>query len=275
MKNNYDLDPEDSQGSREVQDPLLESLIPEPLGPTRAEALKRGLMQRIRQSRESGKAFINVRLNEGEWQNLVPGVRVKRLSDSQRAVLLDLDAGAMIPFHRHFEDEECVVLRGEARLGDVVVRPGDYHLASTGSRHGVVRSDGGALLYLRGTPIGHGLEVARDVVSALLPGRGQAPVTIPREEGVWADYAPGVRSKLLRDDGVCRSLLLRIEPGASAHTHDHPQDEECLVVEGEVFIGDTLLRPGDYQLAPRGTHHPVVSSDVGALLFVRGASTTA
>lgn len=41
------------------------------------------------------------------------------------------------------------------------------------------------------------------------------------------------------------------------------------MVEGEAFAGDTLLQPGDYQLAPRGVVRPALSSDVGGLLFVR------
>jgi hypothetical protein len=38
-----------------------------------------------------------------------------------------------------------------------------------------------------------------------------------------------------------------------------------------VFLGDILLREGDYQLAPAGISHGEVYSDVGALLFRRGA----
>ncbi|HMV63509.1 MAG TPA: cupin domain-containing protein [Rhodocyclaceae bacterium] len=272
MNDKHTLDPDDPEGARDVQEKILESLTPLPLPPGQASAIKLRLFERIRASRDAGKDFINVRIEDGEWESLVPGVRVKRLCQRQRAVLLDLQPGAIIPFHRHHEDEECVVLRGEAELGGITVREGDYHLASAGSRHGAVRSPSGALLYLRGTSIGHGLEVARDVLTALLPGLGQVPCTIPSNGGEWADYAPGVRVKILRDDGHSRSMLLRLEPGAAAERHHHPLDEECLVMEGEVFIGDQLMRPGDYQLAPQGTDHPLVSSDIGSLLFVRGAS---
>jgi hypothetical protein len=52
----------------------------------------------------------------------------------------------------------------------------------------VVRSSGGALLYLRGTPIGHGMEVARDVISALLPAAVRCPsrCTATKENGLNA-----------------------------------------------------------------------------------------
>lgn len=272
MSDKYELDPEDPDGARPVADALAESLPPILPAEPRRSALRERLLARVLASREEGRGLIHVPLDEGEWQTLLPGVKMKRLSEDQRAVLLELAPGAALPVHRHHEDEECVVLRGEARLGDIAVGEGDYHLAPPGSRHGVVRSDTGALLYLRGTPIGHTPEVLRDLVSAWLPGQGQAPLTIRAGEGAWSNFAAGVQAKLLRQDAESRSMLLRIAPGASVAPHDHPVDEECLVLEGEAFIGGRSMLPGDYQVAPRGTPHGTLHSDGGALLFVRGAA---
>jgi len=53
--------------------------------------------------------------------------------------------------------------------------------------------------------------------------------------------------------------------------HVHGQDEECMVLEGEVRIGDLVVRAGAYHLAPRGVAHEPISSEHGALLFLRGA----
>jgi quercetin dioxygenase-like cupin family protein len=267
----YSLDPEEPETVQAVQDALALALAPAPLPEARQEAIRRRLMERVRASLHTGRQFIHVPLAEGEWRQLLPGVRAKTLSADQRAVLLDLDPGASLPVHRHHEDEECVVLRGEASLGDIQVRHGDYHLARAGSRHGTVRSATGALLYLRGVPIGHGAEVLRDIVTAWLPGAGEAPLTLREGEGPWADLEPGVHARLLRDDGVSRSCLLRLDPGARLTRH-HSGDEECLLVDGEAFLADDLLRPGDYHLAPAGTPDKEVHSDVGAVLFVRGAS---
>lgn len=272
MNNKHLLDPDDEAASRAVQDALLEALPPVQLAPERAGVIKLSLLQRIKANREAGKAFIHMRFEDGEWENLVPGVRVKRLAGNQRGVLLDLQPGAVIPFHRHHQDEECVVLRGEAQLGDITVRAGDYHLATAGSRHGAVRSSSGALVYLRGTPIGHGMEVARDVLMGLLPGRGQTPHTIHRDDGQWIDHAPGVRLKLLREDAHGRSQLLHLEPGATADLHARPLNEECLVMEGEASFGDQLMRQGDYRLAAARAVNPVLSSDIGSLLFLRSAA---
>jgi uncharacterized cupin superfamily protein len=67
-------------------------------------------------------------------------------------------------------------------------------------------------------------------------------------------------------------MLVRMQPGARVPTHPHPIDEECLMLEGEMFLGDTLLRAGDFQLAPAGTRDADVVTDVGALFYVRGAA---
>jgi hypothetical protein len=43
------------------------------------------------------------------------------------------------------------------------------------------------------------------------------------------------------------------------------------VLQGEMFLGDILLRAGDYQLAPAGGTHFGETSDVGVLFFFHGA----
>lgn len=45
-------------------------------------------------------------------------------------------------------------------------------------------------------------------------------------------------------------------------------DEECLLLEGDAFIGDTLLRTGDWQLAPTGSKSRLITTDKGALVFM-------
>lgn len=267
-----DLD--DPRSVEAVECALAEALTPiSPDGP-RTSALRVQLMQRARASRAGEERFVNVRRDEGKWRPLVRGVRVKTLCQGARArsVLVELDAGAALPTHRHHEHEECVVLRGEARLGELQVRRGDYHLAPAGSRHGRVSSATGALLYLRGTSIGSGVGVARDLITAWLPGAGADPITVRADEGEWRDFAPGVQIKSLWRDAGAQSMLLRLQAGARADAHAHSTEEECLMLDGEAFLGDTLLRAGDYQLAPAGTRHRALSSDVGALLFVHGTA---
>ena len=268
------LDPDDPRGSAALEQALTEVLVP--IAPDAADAsrMRARLLDRVRASRAADERFINVRREEGGWRPLVKGVRVKLLCEGadSRSVLVELQAGAALPTHRHHEHEECVVLRGEAQLGELQVRRGDYHLALAGSRHGRVSSRSGALLYLRGTSIGSGIEVARDLITAWLPGAGADPITVRAGEGEWRDFAPGVQSKSLWQDEGAHSMLLRLQPGARIAGHPHPVPEECLMLEGEAFFGDTLLRSGDFQFAPAGTAQREVTSDVGALLFVHGAA---
>lgn len=271
------LDPDDPQGSAALEAALAAALAPIAPDARRTSALRDRLMARASASRAAEGRLINVRREEGEWRALARGACVKTLCEGPRgrSVLVRLDPGGVLPPHRHHEHEECVVLEGEAELGAhderIRVSRGDYHLAPAGSRHGRVRSRSGALLYLRGTPIGSGLRVARDLVAAWLPGDGARLRTTRASEGEWRDLAPGVRQKPLAGDDWSMSMLVRLQPGARLGGHAHVIDEECVMLEGEAFFGDTLLRAGDFQLAPAGSVHRDVTSDVGALLFVHGA----
>ena len=100
-------------------------------------------------------------------------------------------------------------------------------------------------------------------------------VTLRATEGEWIDVGPGVELKLLRSDADSRSYLLRLHPGGRIPPHRHVDiDEECIVLEGEAAIGSLRLTQGDYHLAPRGVPHDWLSSDTGALLFLRADTQT-
>ncbi len=98
-------------------------------------------------------------------------------------------------------------------------------------------------------------------------------LTIFGDGGDWVALAPRVRMKKLHQDAGGRSYLLRLEPGAVLPSHAHEGDEECLMMEGEVFLGELLVRAGDYHLAPAGTRHSGITSPAGALLFIRSAAS--
>lgn len=97
------------------------------------------------------------------------------------------------------------------------------------------------------------------------------PLTVRAAEGDWQPFLPKVQLKRLLQEGDTLTYLLRLEPGAIIVPHEHPQDEECIVLEGEARIGDLVLRAGDYHVAPQGVPHDAVRSESGALLFLRGA----
>ena len=91
-----------------------------------------------------------------------------------------------------------------------------------------------------------------------------------RDEG-WKPLMPKVQIRVLRRDAETMSYLLRLEPGAEVPSHPHPIDEECMVLEGELQIGELSLGAGDFHLAHRGVPHGVLSSRTGATIYLRGA----
>jgi hypothetical protein len=94
--------------------------------------------------------------------------------------------------------------------------------------------------------------------------------TIRGDEGTWNVLIPGLSMKLLREDEATRSYLLRLAPGVRLPAHDHTCDEECIVLEGEVWLGNVHAYAGDYHLACRGLPHGELHTETGCLLFLRG-----
>lgn len=87
------------------------------------------------------------------WQTLAPGLSLRLLAwphDGVAPFLLRLDAGAVIPPHRHRHDECCLLLDGEMHSEDLLLLPGDFQLARAGGLHREVASERGALLYIHG-----------------------------------------------------------------------------------------------------------------------------
>ena len=83
---------------------------------------------------------------------------------------------------------------------------------------------------------------------------------------------PGVAIRVLNVDRERRqfSAVIRLDAGATYPSHAHDGPEECVVLEGELLVGDVRMRPGDYQRAEPGSAHSDQWSETGALLFVTG-----
>ena len=84
--------------------------------------------------------------------------------------------------------------------------------------------------------------------------------------------ATGVEQKILWRDGEVISRFIRLAPDSRLPAHAHAGEEECMMLAGDAFFGDLLLQAGEFHLAPAGSEHGEVSSDAGALLFVRGCA---
>lgn len=98
--------------------------------------------------------------------------------------------------------------------------------------------------------------------------------TVRAGEGAWQPLRPGVTLKLLREDPLARRMTawIRLLPGSSLESHRHEQAEECLVIEGEILIGEHRLGAGDLHVAGAGTAHDLIRSPHGALLLVHAQS---
>jgi quercetin dioxygenase-like cupin family protein len=96
--------------------------------------------------------------------------------------------------------------------------------------------------------------------------------TLRNTEGVWKAMGPGTEFKVLHIEPATntRSILIRMEPGSRVPVHSHSQEEHCLVLEGEVTIGEHIFRSGDWHIAMPGTTHSDFSTRTGCLLFIRG-----
>lgn len=101
---------------------------------------------------------------------------------------------------------------------------------------------------------------------------GAAAVTIRAGDGGWKRLVHGVDKKLLFVDPSAgtESYLLRFAPGAWLPAHGHHLAEQCLMLEGELTIGDQRFGPGDFHAAPAGVPHPMIVSEGGALAFITG-----
>lgn len=100
-----------------------------------------------------GRGFLVVRAGEGEWlPTHDEGISYKLLfADAARGTattLVRMRPGSRIRSHRHLGVEQCLVLEGDVRSGDVAMKAGDFNCSLPGSVHEELVTDGGALLLL-------------------------------------------------------------------------------------------------------------------------------
>lgn len=97
---------------------------------------------------------------------------------------------------------------------------------------------------------------------------GKEPVLPPAgqwREPEWEQVAPGIECKLLATDPERRrvSMLVRLAPGANYPAHTHSGAEELHLLDGELWIDERQLFPGDYNYGAPGTGDERVWSETG------------
>jgi len=101
---------------------------------------------------------------------------------------------------------------------------------------------------------------------------GREPVPPPARRGEqawsepdWEQVAPGIECKLLATDTERHrvSMLVRLAPGASYPAHTHAGVEELHLLDGELWIDEKKLFPGDYNYGAPGAGDERVWSETG------------
>jgi anti-sigma factor ChrR (cupin superfamily) len=84
-------------------------------------------------------------------------------------------------------------------------------------------------------------------------------------EPEWEKVAPGISVKLLATDAEKHivSMLVHLDPGASYPPHTHAGVEELHLLDGELWIDERKLFPGDYNRGEPGAGDQRVWSETG------------
>ena len=108
------------------------------------------------------------------------------------------------------------------------------------------------------------LRLARRIAAGL----GAEPLPPPAaqwSEPRWEHVAPGIECKLLARDEEKRvtTMLVRLAAGGEYPPHTHAGVEELYLLDGELWIDERKLYPGDYNRAEAGTSDQRVWSETG------------
>jgi hypothetical protein len=110
--------------------------------------LKSRILRRLSEpapaARFEANGFFFARAAQLEWQELAPGIRVKWLyaepGTGVRTGLIEMGPSLPFPEHPHPEVEDLYLISGEAWVGDIPMRAGDYCRSPAGTAHNDIRS---------------------------------------------------------------------------------------------------------------------------------------
>ena len=92
-----------------------------------------------------------------------------------------------------------------------------------------------------------------------------APQSERWDDPAWEEVAPGIFCKLMATDTQRHrvSMLVRLMPGVDYPPHTHAGLEELFLLDGELWIDERKLYPGDYNRAEPGSGDKRVWSETG------------
>jgi hypothetical protein len=170
------------------------------------------------------------------------------------------------PHARHADHQDVVSLYVLQALSPAERRQAEATIAACGRCQDELKSLGPAMGALVSWPT----DVLRP--DALLWDRLANRIGIPTDAAApparpvpWEEAGAGISYKILAKDtdNDRVSMLVRLAPGAAYPPHRHAGREELYLLEGELFIDDRKLYPGDYNRAETGSHDQHVWSETG------------
>ncbi len=242
--------------------PELLARIAADLRPLRPGPVLSRLGRRAEASVAASRGFVTVRREAHRFDSGSQGVHRQLLREQAavRVELIRLDPGVALPWDG--QAQEVLLLDGRLSEPGARAWAAHDHLLRSAAVPVLQAGPEGARLYLR-TLVDAGALPADE--AAWWAGEDD------RHAKDWWPLSPGVDVKNLRGRDDVLSMLVRLQPGAVLRDHGHRLEEDCLLLSGEIFLGDILLRADDYHLAPAGARHVNGFSEPGGLLFVHGA----
>ncbi len=229
----------------------------------RRTQLAKSVKERVQLSAQAHRKFVTVRRERGVYEPIANGVvmRALRHDSAVRVDLMRLDPHVPVYWSDAVQAQEILLMEGT--LGDGALFSMARHELAVRDRRDVVLSAGaqGATLYIR-----------QLTDPSLLPANESLWWSTNDTVGdiTWDVASEGVEVRVLHSHGDVVSMLVRIAAGAMVPCHAHKLDEDCMMLAGDFFSGDILLRQDDYQLVPKDIDHCDSFSDTGALLYIHG-----
>ena len=95
-------------------------------------------------------------------------------------------------------------------------------------------------------------------------------ITRPAEMPWTAGALPGVFLKVLFNDATrgFSTAMVRMTAGTHYPSHRHAGVEELHLLEGDLWVGDLPMRPGDYCRGEAGSIHEEIITETGCLFVV-------
>lgn len=107
-----------------------------------------------------------------------------------------------------------------------------------------------------------------DKINAACPEGGESCF---EKQSEWVSVTADIDVKVLTQDHEkkLQTAYWRLKPGTVVPSHYHNNDEDCLVIEGDIRFGEHSLNAGDFHMMKKGTTHPPMTTVSGALLYLK------